>query len=349
MLSRSKPVQIMRCLTRKEVQEFEAYLALFAQKSVEPLKTLVKWFMKFHPDFDQAGFTREKLLELWSGDKPLNEERLRYLLSDLTGALEQYVMFKKLRDDPQRSALALLEFYKENDLEKFFNQEFEALRQNLEKSANRSTDYHLINYLACDHRYAFHLRKQQEGLDEELQAISDHLDSYYIIVRLRIFSEMLTREMLLQVNYDKPLLPVLLEMAEREPYASDPVVGVYRTVVLMHREPDNEEHYHALMRFIDASVHLLPKPELNDVLVFAQNYCTSKINKGREEFLEEIWRVYQRMMQYDVIYEGEYVRPGLFKNMVTVGVRWNKLEETEEIVNRLSRRLDPRLAEGVLA
>ncbi|MCX7649100.1 MAG: hypothetical protein N2050_00925 [Flavobacteriales bacterium] len=284
MLAKTKAIQLLQTLTAKEVEEFSDHLDLFASKSAAFLKEIVIWCAGFHPQFDQPGFTKEKLLQRLQKRKPVNQDKLRYILSDLALALEKYVVYKNSLRGDARTHLVLLEYYKEKDLERFFNQKFEALEQILDTSASRGTDFHLIKYQACDHRYAYHLRKQREGLDDELQTTSHHLDTYYVIVRLRLFSEMLTREMLLKVTYDKPLLPAILEMASWEPYASDPVVGVYRTVIHMHLEPEREDYFEALQKYIDSSAPLIPKSELNDLLVFSQNYCTGKFNQEKENF-----------------------------------------------------------------
>lgn len=349
MLTHSKAAIILQKLSRKEVEAFRLHLGLFVEKSQPQIEQILNWLLKFYPEFNQPGFTKEKLLARLGHSETLSEDKLRHLLSLLAQALERFIVYKRTLEAPERSHLVLMEFYKEADIERFFNQKFDTLREILDRSASRSTDFHLLNYLACDQRYGYHLRKQREGLDEELQETSLHLDTYYVIVRLRLFAEMLTREWLLQVAYDKPLLSVILEMAQREPYASDPVVCVYRTVIMMHLEPDEESYYKALLRFIDASAAFVPKSDLSDLLVFAQNYCTGKINQGKAQYLEEIWNIYQKMIAYDVIYEGEYIRPGLFKNIVTVGVRLGKLDETESIVEKLGKRLNPTTAENVLA
>lgn len=349
MLSRSKPVQLLQLLSKKDISVFLDHAELFAEKALPQIVKALDWMMRYYPEFNQTGFSKDKLAAVLGGAEKQSDDHIRHLLSILAQALEKFIIFRRTAEAPEHIQLILMDFYMETDKERFFNQKFDALRELLQKSASRSTTFHLFNYLACDRRYAYHLRKQREALDEELQETSYHLDTYYVIVRLRLFAEMLTREWLLKVTYEKPLLPVILDMALREPYASDPVVGVYRTVILMHMEPDQENHYAALLRFIEAGATFIPKNELNDLLVFAQNYCTGKINQGKEHYLEEIWNIYHKMMAYDVIYEGEYIRPGLLKNIVTVGVRLGLLDETENIIDTLSKRLNPDTASDIVA
>ncbi|MCX7648920.1 MAG: hypothetical protein N2050_00010 [Flavobacteriales bacterium] len=174
------------------------------------------------------------------------------------------------------------------------------------------------------------------------------MDTYNVMVRLRHFAEMLTREILLKVTFDKPLLPVILEMAGREPYASDSWVGLHRIVILMHRETEREEYFEALQRYIGSRPPPIPKSAWNEILVSSQNYHTGKFNQGKENFLWKIWEIYQKMIAYDVIYEGEYIRPGLLKNIVTVGIRLNQLEAAEKVVDSFGQRVEPRIREGVL-
>lgn len=103
-------------------------------------------------------------------------------------------------------------------------------------------------------------------------------------------------------------------MAGREPYASDSLVGLYRTVSLMHMETEREENFEALQRYIGSSAPRITKSAWNEILVFSQNYHTGKINQEKENFLGKIWKKYQKMIAFDVICEGENIGPELLKN-----------------------------------
>jgi hypothetical protein len=112
-------------------------------------------------------------------------------------------------------------------------------------------------------------------------------------------------------------------------------------VVMMHLQPDNEAYYRHLIHLLDIHKNDFNQNELVDMYVFAQNYCTNKINSGHSQYLSEIFLLYKKMINLNAIYENGYVRPNVFKNIITVGLRLEEYEWTEKFINEYKDKLEP--------
>jgi hypothetical protein len=159
---------------------------------------------------------------------------------------------------------------------------------------------------------------------------------------------MLTREMLLKVNYNKPFLEDIITYISDGKFKGHVAVEVYESIVLMHIQPDNHFHYQNLLSLLEIHADEFSKEELVDMYVFAQNFCTNRINSGHAEYLAEIFKLYKKMISLDAIFENGYVRPNVFKNIVTVGIRLEEFEWIEKFIHDYKEKLEPKTRENAV-
>jgi hypothetical protein len=347
-MHKSKPIQIIKNFSAWEMKELERFLKSPFFNSNEVILKLFGLLKKDHPDFESAWLEKEKLYYKVFDDKEYDESKLRYLFSDLAKLIEEYIQIRELRKNPVQQKLFLLDYYMKTDLEKYFMQIFDETAKTRSKQQIRDAQYYFHEYLLEEKAYNYSQRQKSRSIDTNLQAMVNNLDLFYISTKLKHSGEMLTREMLLKITYKKPLLKEVTELLSGHTYDEHISVLIYYHVVMMHEQPDDPAHYRDLLDLLEKHRASFTSEEIVDLYVFAQNYCTNRINSGDLGYLREIFDLYKRMISMDAIYEMGYVRPNVFKNIVTVGLRLEEYDWTESFIEDHRQKLEPKHMESAV-
>ena len=123
-------------------------------------------------------------------------------------------------------------------------------------------------------------------------------------------------------------------------YEQYPPIALYYQIYLTLTDTENEEHYFKLRALLDKYGLQFQADEAKDVLYMAaQNYCIRKINKGNHKFTEEIFSLYEDLIQKGILIADGELSPWYFKNIVVVALRLGKYEWTEAFINNYSEHL----------
>lgn len=347
-MHKSKPIQILKNFSVWELKDLEKFIGSQFYSSNEMLQQVFKILKKEHPKFEGAILEKEKLFKKLFPNETYEESKLRYIFSDLAKLIEEFIVLKELNAEPIRKKLHLLDYYRRNDLEKYFNQVFEDSIKSQLKANVKDAGWFFNQYLLEEKAYIYSQYKKSRSIDNNLQTLVNYLDLFYITNKLKHSGEMLTREMLLKVSYNKPLLEPINEYVTSGKFEGYTAVEIYHCIVMMHESPEDDQHYTKLLALLELHAPEFTREELVDMYVFAQNYCTNRINSGQTEYLGEIFKLYKKMIELDAIYENGYVRPNVFKNIVTVGIRLEEYEWIEQFIQDYKEKLDPKSRENAI-
>lgn len=345
---KSKPVQILKQFTVWELRDFEKFIdSDFFSGNIQ-VRSLFKLLKKEHPKMESPALEKENLFKKLFPKEKYEESKLRHLFSDLAKMLEEFIIIRELSSEPVRKKLLLLEYYERRGLEKYFNQIFEDSIKVQLKAPIKDAGWFFNQYLLEEKAYTFSQRLKSRSLDNNLQTLVNYLDLFYITNKLKHSGEMLTREMLLKVSYNKPFLEEIVTYISDGKFKGHTAVEIYERIVLMHTHPEEDAHYRRLLELLETHADEFSKEELVDMYVFAQNFCTNRINSGHPEYLKEIFHLYKKMIALDAIFENGYVRPNVFKNIVTVGIRLEEFDWIEQFIDDYKDKLDPKTRENAV-
>lgn len=330
------------------MKDLEKFIASDFYSGNKVLLSLFKIIRKEHPKFESPNLEKEKLFKKIFPGESYEESKLRYIFSDLAKLTEEFIVLKELGTDPVRKKLLLMDYYLRNDLEKYFNQIFEDSVKTQLKAPIKDAGWFFNQYLLEEKAYIYSQYQKSRSLDNNLQTLVNYLDLFYVTNKLKHSGEMLTREMLLKVSYNKPLLDAIMAHIDSGKFEGYTAVEVYHCIIKMHTTPDDEQYYKKLLALLEIHSSEFTREELVDLYVFAQNYCTNRINGGQTEYLSEVFFLYKKMIELDAIYENGYVRPNVFKNIVTVGIRLGEYEWIEQFIEEYKEKLDPKSRENAI-
>lgn len=343
---KSKPVLLLKSLSASEIKELEKFIRSPFFNRNELLEKLFLLLKKEYPTFESPAIERTRLYQKLFGSEKFEESKLRYSFSDLSKLIEKFIVLKELDKSKIVQNQLLLEHYKNADLEKHFSQTLEDTRKILSQSDLQDSEYYFRKYILEESLYNYSSIRRDKSLDEILQHVADNLDYYYISKKLKFMCEMFTRQNFLNSEYKTPLIHELLEHVKNTDYSAFPAIHVYYRVLKTLIEEDNEENYRELLESLQTHGTHFNKDELRDLYFLAQNYCTKKINQGQQNYLREYFNLSIVLLEKELIYENGFIIPSTFKNIVTVGLRLEEFEWTENFIYTYKDRLAPKFREN---
>jgi hypothetical protein len=343
---KSKPILLLSALSSSDLRSFERFLRSPFFNRNEQLIALFTILKKEHPEMNSPNLDREKLYQKLFNSKDFNESKLRYIFSDLTKLIEKFIIISELDKEPATQQLQLLKFFRNNNLDKYFSSTYDDAVNTLNRSPVKDSDYFFNAYLMDEQWYAYSSLKRDKSLDKVLQNAANNLDNFYLSKRLKYLAEMLTRQNFLNSNYDMKLMAPLLEHLKNRDYSALPAIHIYYLVLLTLIEEHNEAHFHELIILLDQFKDSFSKEELRDLYFLAQNYCTKKINTGKEEYLRHFFSLSLILLSQELIFENNFIIPSAFKNIVTVGLRLEEFDWTENFIYGFKDKLHPKFREN---
>lgn len=342
----SKLLQLFSALTKKEIKGFLVFLQSDYFNKNEHYISLAAYIAKYADNLESPALEREKAFnEVFKGE-PFDEAKMRYLMSDLTKLLEDYLIQVTFEKDEFQRKLMLSKALQERKIEKYFLQALEELYKLNDKEGLRDSNYYFNQYLIEELSYNHTSEKRNRSLDSSLQEVIDNLEIAYLSKSFKYYCEMLNRSNILQVQYNLKFFNEMMKYLIQGSFDDVPAIRIYLCIYKSLIDFDNQENYFKLLSLIDEHEKLFSKKELRDMYVFAQNYCIKRINRGFEGALEQIFQLYQVIVKKDLIYEGNYVSQPDFKNIVTTALRLGYVDWTLEFVNNYKDQLNPEFKEN---
>lgn len=275
---------------------------------------------------------------LWkkmNGKQAYDDVRFRKYCSDLLKLVESFLAQEAFEKEPLSKVTYLMEGLTEKKFEKLQNSVINSAGKISEKSNIRSADFYFHQYKIEDSIYALNEYETRRSDRTNIEAISNNLDRFYIAEKLRLICAVTTQQNFVNHEYQLDFIDEIRNYLKGDKYKDVPPIALYSQILLTLSEQDVEAHYFKLKAYLDKYGLLFPKKEARDVLYMAaQNYCIRKINQGNQKFLNELFILYQDLLEKEIILGDGELSPWYFRNVVVIALRLGEFEWTEKFINR---------------
>lgn len=266
--------------------------------------------------------------------KKYEEQKLRYLLSDLNLLIEDFFSQKKWDKDRFLKKQMLIEGLQEKKLLKYIPRHQQALLENTLAIELQDSDF--LGTRLSTEEASFRLASLQDNrsVDSRLQTLSDSIDTYYFAKKLKYACEMINRSNVLQVSYTISFINEIKEFLRTSDFLKVPAVAVYYHILNSLTDPGKEEHYRQLKQQLVESRKQFSDNELRDMFTFAQNYCIRQLNSGKSGYLEELFSNYEFLLKEKIIIANNVLSQFDFKNIVTIALRLHKYDWVKKFISQ---------------
>lgn len=348
----SKLITVLKELTDKELKSFQTWLAADVFNKSKTIRDFYGLILPFAPNFDHKKvaikLNKEALFKVIFKNELYNNLKINNLISDTYQLLCDFLAYQNFQKSRNLSRLCLMDELYQKGLYKNVEQEGKKFEQEQEKLSIRNASFYFDEYLFYKQKDALFLSKPNRTADVNLQLKNDRLDLFYFATKLKIACDMTSRNAVIQANYESLFLEELLSQYEKNPsqYLDFPSITVYYQVLQMLRNSDETKFYFQLKTLLANNLDKFPNEELRTLYDYARNYCIRKINSGETAYYQEILNLYEFLLDKKIIFQNGYLTEWDYKNIITVGLRLETYEWTENFIKTYKNSLPEAVREN---
>ncbi len=283
--------------------------------------------------------SKSVLWTLLSPGEPYDDIRFRKVCSDALQQVERFLSSEMYFNDVLLETSTRLRALSRKDFEPLYKTHFNRVKTLLGRYPEKGSDYYFFRFQIEKNAFTVRQSNLQRFKITNIDDILDNLDTFYIIEKLRYYCEVLSRRTFLKHEYQNRLIDEIIQLIEKGEFDGIPLIQIYYQIVLTHLEPNRESHYFTLKQQLHNFNSLLPRDQMKEIYTSALNYCTRKINQGKNEFIVEAFETYKELLDKELLYERNHLSHWTFKNVVVLALRSGKYEWAEEFIDTFQEKI----------
>ena len=292
--------------------------------------------------------TKEKIWCKISDGQPYNDVRFRKHFSDLLKLIEGFLAQQIFEESPLHQATYLIEAVGKKKIDKLYNSTMKSARHLSNKNEYRASSYYYYQYQIEKNFYDLTETETKRTDRTNVEEIANYLDIFFLSEKLRIYCTVLNRQHLVSDEYKLLFLDEILSHIKKYDYENIPPIAIYYQIYLTTVDKENIDHYYKLKSLLEEHSLKFPQQEALRIYLSAINYCIRKINNGNLKFLEELFQVYNELIQKEIIFINNELSPWTFKNIVVLALRLGKYDWTEHFIFNYNQKIPDAFRENAV-
>lgn len=320
-----KVTEILRSLNAYERNQFEKFIHSGFHNGHEKVRVLCLFLLRHLEDAHPPD--RKKVFAAVFPRQPYDDARLRHVSSYLLATVEDFLVWKELDADRNQYNLYLVKALRRRGQESLFKSRWKEAEREEEQSGYGSPQgyfLHLEKYNATDTRTM--------EVQPLLERVNRELDLYFVYHKLRQACNILSHQRMFNADYRLTFMP------EVEAYILQHQLDNQGAIALHYHAyrvlSGGGEEYFTRLRTELLSGAPLPADELRDLYLLTINYCITRLNKGEARFTREVFDIYRKGIENEVLFEKGELSPWTYKNIVAAGLKLEEISWTEAFINR---------------
>ncbi len=276
-----------------------------------------------------------------------DDAQLRRLASDLTGLAQRFLVEEFRQNDPLSEAIDLQKALENLDLPKHLAGAERQIERLLERQPGKSTEFYLARF-----RQQWNIFSRASkivatsGYTDKLGDADFALECFYLAQKLKLYVAWMLYSGFRNTEQEVSMMPGFWEYLEQDRFAAVALLRIYRRTIRCFAEPENETLYREWLTDLSASAVELAETDLRECYFMAQNYCALKINQGKSEYYREMFELFRKMVDQDILVENGQLPEAVFKNVITVSLRSDEYEWAENFINNYIQYLPASIREN---
>lgn len=321
----TKLYDYLQTMTVYELNRFNKYIQSPLFNEDEKLKRFVA---------DVLPFAKSNTLEKFKPHKSIASGKYTRLLSDTVKKLEHFLVIDKFQQQQVMQHTYLLQTMNERNLSKHFPEFASLTGKRQAASPYHNADFYYRELLIQQQQNLFLENKDERSTNKNLLQISEALDVFYIITKLKYAAALLHYQNFLSAEGEMNLLREVINEAGKEKHKDVEAIQLYRSIVHLYNEQKASGAYAQLKELIITNKLRLPVEEIKTAFSFAINYCINQINFGKQAFLKELLTLYKHALNTDLLLEDGLLSQWDYKNISTVALRVNDFKWTLQFLEQ---------------
>lgn len=248
--------------------------------------------------------------------QPYDNRALNYVLSFLTGQIEQFLAWQEFVETEGWRDLFLSRSLRRRGLDARFESEVAQLEARHTAQPLRNAGYYLFRYQLEHEKFAHRLLRAREA-PLELSAATDALNRFFVLENLRWAATALSVEARYGVAHALPFAAPALDYAAALDPDTAPEIELQRLGYLVLSDIENEENFWRLKQLIQAHGERFSATEMRDLYLLAINFCLRRHNRGeRPAYTREALALYRAALDQGLLLDHGTLPKYAYNNMV---------------------------------
>lgn len=336
-MEQSKIVRYIQELSRKEQDKFHQFVLSPYFNQHKKTTALLEIILEKPKVLAQ----RKRLFGSLFPGETFEEQKLHNLFSYLKKLYVKFLSYQHLEENEtelQRNALEKLSLLPNEDL--LLNR-----ARNLERQLDAKNTLNIQDYFT---RYRLNYLLSTTG-DESVdanknirqQSMLSNLTAFFVAEKLKLSCGLMAYSMVSNLQYDFSFLEIILRYIHQQPdiLENNPVINLYYNIYMSQRDGESPEHYQNLKTLLVENLDNFEEEERANLYVAAYNYCITKINKGENEFRQDLFQLYKDGLKYGLVLSNDLISEWQYKNITTLGCVLKEFNWTENFIQEYRDKL----------
>lgn len=343
-----KALELLRSLSKKDWHWFGKFLNSPIYNQNELVLQLFNFF-KSKKELSENSKLSKNISAVLFPEAPFEAAKVHHVGNYLSRNIEEYMAWDEWwQDEPVRQRY-LLQAYRKRNLDKYFFDQLQQLRQGATEQPLRHAAHYRGLYRLALEEYQ-HSMQIGRSTAEQLQPLSDWHDLAFIAEKLKNACGIVSRQRVMRTELETGLLtPVLDYVRAHAQLLEHPAIAIYFHGYLALTEPDQEHHFFALKNQLDKAVTQFPLEELRDVYLLAINFCIHRINLREEIYLSEVFELYKNGLNTGVFLDHGQISRFTYTNIALAGLRLKSYAWVYDFLFQYREKLPEAQRQGVFS
>ncbi|MBI1226943.1 MAG: hypothetical protein GC192_17055 [Bacteroidetes bacterium] len=329
-----KVIRLIQALLSKELSTVERYLFSPNVSSNDECARLFIQICKFHPNFDNPKLTKERLFAKLFGKQPYNDGKMRKLMTQLTQAIEQYLMETELKKSEELQTKLLAKALSGRDSYKLFSEVVQSRLKVLDKGMDRGRNYFRESFELSDMLYFHPGSVKLTKKDEYLSRAIDDFERYFTLVMLQNEADTIVgTRMVSSIGTGAHYVDEVLKNAGLPLFSRNKAIRLFHQLVtlLKGKEVENLEELKATSfeTFLQLSQF-----EMDLAINLLRNFAIPYANKGNMEYARFVFDLYKFELERGFF--ANTISVGAFINIVTLALAIDEIAWVKHFIENYS-------------
>ncbi len=346
-MQKTKLFLLFSKLSKWETNHFEAFLTSpYFNKRKDVIQLF--HFLKEKQVKKEAVIAKQDAYFSAYPKKEFQEKEAYLLFSYLYKLLEEFLSLQQIRKDKALIKLYTARAYQELKLSKGFEQKISESKNILNKSNLRNSEYLRKNY-DLENEYYNYLGSNQRSGENNLEALGNAFDIYYISEKIRHHCFQLSHQAVSGKEYKSKMLDQIISIVENDvAYLEYPPIAVYFFYYKALSSQDDDSNFVKFRQTIDEFEKHFTSTELRDIYLAAINVCIRRANQGGLVYVSETFELYKTGIEKNILIENGELSPFAFKNIMSAGRKLGKLDYLESFIAKYQNNLNSKVRKGIV-
>ena len=306
------------------------------------------------PQFDSPSLNRHQLFTRFFPDRPFEIQKLHDLFSYMVTLLEEFIAVEEWQKSPFDKSIYLLKGLRETGFHQAYQRKYKGTLRKLNAWPLRNKQYYLDEYKLMDEYQQFHdsaVKKYSRVKETTIGDQMASLEKFYLAVAFHTGCEMINRQNILAVEFDRSILAATMQHYEsqQDRLADTPIIRIYYTLLKTLLESENETHFLQIEELLDEFADQFGREEAQEMYIYAQNYCIKQIKVGNAKYQRVIFNLFKQLLSKELLLDNGQLSQWDYKNIVTIALRINEIEWAEKFIFEYLPKLPPDVRDNAFA